>query len=383
MTGAPDEPTKESDDARKPERRGPRFRTILIVLLLVGAALYIFVRVPPVFLYTFFALLVGVLLQSGARLVARSGLPYAASLALVVVAVLGLFVGFGFGFGPTIAAQVEQIADRIPTTLQNIEERLGSMAIGRELMERVPVLSQEVGEAGAAGATATDSASGGSSGGSEGSLLPEDPLARLVAITGGLVSMFSHIFYVVIIGVFLAATPQLYRSGIVGLFRETRRDDATRTLDALYRTLRAWLAGQLVAMLFVGIAVTAGLALLGVPFAFALGFIAFLFEFIPTIGPWIAGIPAVLVAFTQSPVTALWVALLFVAIELVEGNVLLPLVYQQAVELPPALTLFAIFLMGSLFGFVGVLVAAPLAATAVTLVRELYLKPHAGGGADP
>ena len=68
----------------------------------------------------------------------------------------------------------------------------------------------------------------------------------------------------------------------------------------------------------------------------------------------------------------------FVAVELVEGNILLPLVQRWAVELPPALTLFSIFLMGALFGFIGILVAAPLAAALLTLVKMLYLRDAFG-----
>ena len=139
-----------------------------------------------------------------------------------------------------------------------------------------------------------------------------------------------------------------------------------------------WLVAQFVAMLTVGTVVGLGLWLLGVPFALALGFITFLLEFIPTIGPWLAGVPAVLVGLSQGVDTALFVAGLFFAVELLEGNILLPLVQRWAVELPPALTLFAIFLLGALFGFVGILVAAPLAATLLTLVKMLYLRDTFG-----
>jgi predicted PurR-regulated permease PerM len=86
----------------------------------------------------------------------------------------------------------------------------------------------------------------------------------------------------------------------------------------------------------------------------------------------------VLIALSQGFDTALLVAGLFFAVEMLKGNILLPLVQRWAVELPPALTLFSIFLMGALFGFIGILVAAPLAATALTLVKVLYLRDTFG-----
>ena len=203
-------------------------------------------------------------------------------------------------------------------------------------------------------------------------------LGSLTGLLSALVAVLSHVLYVLFVSIFFAAGAETYINGVVKLVPKAHRPHAREVLRQLYKTLQAWFVGRLLSMVIVGTLIGLGLWLLGVPFAFGLGFITFLFEFIPTIGPWLAGIPAVLVALTQGGSAALWVAVLFLVLELLEGNVLLPLVQRRMIELPPALLLFSIFLMGTLFGFVGVLIAAPLVAVLLVLVKMLYVQDTLG-----
>jgi predicted PurR-regulated permease PerM len=138
--------------------------------------------------------------------------------------------------------------------------------------------------------------------------------------------------------------------------------------------LHAWLRGQFVAMLTVGLVTWLGLLLLGVPLALGLAFLAFLLEFIPVLGPIAAAVPAILVGLSVSPMLGLWVMLLYIAIQQVESYLLLPLVQRWAVHIPPALGLIAILVFGVLFGWVGVLLAAPLMVATTVWVRKLYLE---------
>jgi predicted PurR-regulated permease PerM len=96
------------------------------------------------------------------------------------------------------------------------------------------------------------------------------------------------------------------------------------------------------------------------------------------IGPIIAGVPAVLLAFTVSPLTALWTLLLFLGIQQLQGNVLQPMIQKHAVAIPPAVLLFAVLAFGLLFGFLGVLLAAPLTIVCFVLVQRLYVKATLG-----
>ena len=96
------------------------------------------------------------------------------------------------------------------------------------------------------------------------------------------------------------------------------------------------------------------------------------------VGPVIAGVPAVLLAFTVSPMTALWTLLLFLAIQQLQGNVLQPMIQKHAVDVPPAVLLFAVLAAGLLFGFMGVLLAAPLTIVVYVLVQRVYVREILG-----
>jgi predicted PurR-regulated permease PerM len=142
-------------------------------------------------------------------------------------------------------------------------------------------------------------------------------------------------------------------------------------------TLTRWVVGQLCLMLLVGILSLIGLHLLGVDHAWALGVLAGVLTFVPFLGPLVAAAVAVLVALATSPLLALYVALLYVGIQSLEG-LLEPLVQQRAVYLPPVLLISAQLAFGVLFGALGVILATPLAAASMVAVRMLYIEDVLG-----
>src|SRR3954469_22798557 len=99
--------------------------------------------------------------------------------------------------------------------------------------------------------------------------------------------------------------------------------------------LRKWLVTQLIAMLVIGAVSTIALLILGVKAPFALGIIAGLLEFIPTIGPILSAVPAIAMGFLDSPEKALWVAVAYIMIQQLENHVLIPLLMKGGVDLPP------------------------------------------------
>jgi predicted PurR-regulated permease PerM len=98
---------------------------------------------------------------------------------------------------------------------------------------------------------------------------------------------------------------------------------------------------------------------IGIPFALLLGILSGLLTFIPILGPLISVIPPILLALVDDPIKALWVVLLYLAIQSIESRVVHPLVMSRAVSLHPAIVIFAIVIMGTLFGFIGLLLAIP------------------------
>ncbi len=143
------------------------------------------------------------------------------------------------------------------------------------------------------------------------------------------------------------------------LVPQAGRGLAEQALDDCAKALRLWLMGQLVSMVLVGVLVGTGLWLIGVPAPLTLGILAALLEFIPIVGPILSAIPAIVLALVIGPETALWTAALYLGVQQLEGNLIQPIVQQRAVDLPPALLLFALLAFGLLFGVRRALSRAP------------------------
>ena len=199
-------------------------------------------------------------------------------------------------------------------------------------------------------------------------------MSNMSAIATSVGAALADTLLVLFGGIYLAARPDFYRSGIIKLVPQSGRALTAEALDDSGRALRLWLLGRLVSMTVVGILTGFGLWLIGVPSALTLGLLSALLEFIPFIGPIIASVPAILLALLIGPEEALWTAGLYLIVQQIEGNLLEPLVQQRAVELPPALLLFSLVAGGLLFGMVGIIFAAPLLVVTYVLVKRLYVR---------
>ena len=183
---------------------------------------------------------------------------------------------------------------------------------------------------------------------------------------------------VVFLTIFFAADPEVYTGGILHLVPPAHRARATEVLATMGHSLRAWLVARSVAMVTIGVVVTASMAVIGVRASVALGVIAGLLEFVPVFGPIIGAIPALALAFLDSPEKAFAVLIVFVIIQQIEGNVLIPLLLQRAVRVPPALSLIGIGSLAMVLGILGVVIAEPLVAVSLVAVKMLYIEPVMG-----
>jgi predicted PurR-regulated permease PerM len=153
-----------------------------------------------------------------------------------------------------------------------------------------------------------------------------------------------------------------------------RRLAFRRLFELLAIRLRGWVKGTVISMLVVGTLAATGLHLLGVEFALVLGVISALVEIVPIVGPWVGGILAVAVALMQDPTLAFWVAILMLAIQQLESNLITPLVMASVAEVHPFVTLFAIFFFWGIFGFLGVVLALPLVFLFWTAIEVLWVE---------
>jgi predicted PurR-regulated permease PerM len=183
--------------------------------------------------------------------------------------------------------------------------------------------------------------------------------------------------------IYLVIRPAPWVDGFVSLFPAGWRPRTREVLEAMYHTVQRWFLGQLTAMTFIAVFWAISLSIIGVPFALLIGIFSGLVSFIPYLGATISVVVPILLALVSDPFTVIWVVLAFIIIQQIEGNILQPIVMSRAVDLHPALVIFAILIMGTLFGLIGVLLAVPLVAALQVLVRELWVKKMDEIGTDP
>ena len=320
---------------------------LVIAIAILGLALLLW-ALRGLLILVFGAVLVAVILSLIAHpLKKRPGLPDWAALLTAVLVVAGLFAFAFWLFGAETARQASALREAIPAAWQALLQRLEPIGLAEPLRQGM---------------------AGMQSGGSGGVLTN---IGRFVMSVGGGIA---DAVLVIVGGIYLAAQPRLYRSGLLKLFPPGSRDQVEQALDDSWTALRLWLAGRLVSMLFIGLLTGIGLWALGIPGALALGVVAFILEFVPFVGPIISAVPAILLALAFDPVKALWVAGLYLGIQQLEGNVIEPIVQQRAVDLPPALLLFAIVAGALIFGPTGVIFAAPLTVVLFVMVKRLYVR---------
>ncbi len=199
-------------------------------------------------------------------------------------------------------------------------------------------------------------------------------ITRTVSLVTGTVSLILGMAVVPFWLFYVLQDQSKVTRSVAKLFPQHLRADLfslTRIVDSI---LSAYLRGQLLLCLFIGIMATVGLSLLGVQFAVVLGLIAGIFEILPFIGPVIGMVPALIVALIQSPILGLWTLLLFVGIQQVENLFLVPRISGRAVQLHPALIMVVLVIGNELAGLWGMLLAVPATAIFRDVFKYLYLR---------
>lgn len=197
----------------------------------------------------------------------------------------------------------------------------------------------------------------------------------LIGRASGLLEILFIPLLVLFGGLFAVAKPnERLLTPVLRAIPRERRPAYRRMLELLGTRLVGWLKGTLIAMVAVGVLSTVAYSLIGVPNALLLGLLAGLTEFIPLLGPWLGGGTATVVAFLEDPQLALWTAIAALVIQQIESNVITPWAMSQAAELHPFVTLFALVFFGSMFGFLGIVLAIPLTLLFWTVIEVLWVE---------
>ncbi|QPC80486.1 AI-2E family transporter [Phototrophicus methaneseepsis] len=195
----------------------------------------------------------------------------------------------------------------------------------------------------------------------------------VLPLVGSVANAALSFLIVIFLSLYFLAEPKRYVDGIISLTPLWYRVRMRNILDLLDRTIRAWLRVTGASMLLVGVGTALGLALIGVEQWVALGVLAGVLSFIPNFGPLLALIPSVAVAIIQAPENVFWVIVIIYGTSFLQSQIVGPLLANEQMKLAPVLILIGQIVFGVFFGFLGIMLAVPLTAVAVVLVKQIYV----------
>jgi len=334
--------------------------TLAVVLVLVGVWL-----VRDILLLTVTAIILAVLLTTPIRFFVRRGVPRPLAMILTLVILVITIVIALVLLLPGLIDQFSQLISSIPKAAQLLSTSLTP----ENLKAQYPILQQID--------PATIQSVSDQINHQILDVLSNLP-GQVAPLFSGLASAILSVLIVVFLAMYFVADPDTHERGLIKLVPLPYRRRAYEVLVKLETTLRKFLHAQIILMVLVGIAEGGVLALIGLPLAGALGTITGLLAFIPNFGPLVALIPIIAVAVINTPNQILLVIFVFYIIQFIMGQLIAPILMGREVNLPPAIILLSQIVAGIFFGFLGLLLSVPLAAIAVVLVREIYIKDVLG-----
>ena len=351
-------------------------RWVQLVMLPLGVlALYALAQAAGIVLLLFIvAAVIALILNPVVGLVQRTRLPRTLAVIAVYLAFFTMLPVLGFVLAGPIGDQATSFAGDVPVLIDNTSAMLDDV---QAFFDDKGINVQIKGQTDSALASLQDSIVSGS--------------GEIVAITGELLRRLIELSFYAILVVVLSVYMLIYAPRIGALVRSvmppgdgTPEDDFPRRVQ---HAVVGYVRGQLLFSAIMGTSAGVALWLFGVlgifpdgrTYAPAFGLFFGLMELVPYVGPVLGALPPVIVALVQDPLTALWVALLFVALQQLEGHVVAPNVFGHTLRLNPLLVILALLLGVEIYGLVGALVALPIAAilreTVVYLRRHLVFEP--------
>lgn len=269
------------------------------------------------------------------------------AVAIVVFSIVALFVLISALIIPTIIAQGKTLNSNWPYYQNRIQEFASHQSYTKVLYEKANESLNKNTERISANAASIS-----------------------IGVAGGLFSFLTFFIFLV----YMLASGRKFAVLLSGMLpKKVWREQFVKILHDVSNKLGGWLRGQAILCLIIFVASYIGLTVIGVDYALTLALFAGLMEAVPMVGAYLGAIPAVLVALlTGSPLKGLIVAIFFLIIQQLEGNIVVPQVMKKAVGIHPMLVLLAALIGGTLFGFVGVLIAVPVTAATSVIVGSFY-----------
>jgi predicted PurR-regulated permease PerM len=319
------------------------------VLLVLGL---LFRQLATLVLAVLMTVIIAIPLSAGATRLERLGIPRALGAALTLLAGLSVVAGTIALILPAFIDQVNEFVDDVPTIVHDLESTIGDITGERpsEVGDSIQEFLQRY----------TDN--------------PERLIGPITSIGFSVAGVFGALIVILITAYFMAVRPQPLVEGLLRLVPPSRRRHAHHIMERLRTAWIGWMKGVVFDMFVTGTLLYIGLTIIGLDFAILFAVITALLVVVPYFGAIVGAIPPVLFAFTDSPGKALAVLIVYILVQQIESNVIVPLVMARTTRLHPALIAIGVVVVGNLFGVVGLFVAVPIISAAVILTEEIWVR---------
>lgn len=315
--------------------------TIMKIVLVILGIWFLFIISEIVVLFFFALILVAALSPLVEKM--SKFIPRSLAVGLLVVVFIGALVGIGFLIVPLLVIEIKQLAMNLPVITSKLGPLYHSIQVSMGNYQEVLLnISSQIGK------------------------LTTNIYTTTIGFISGIVAFLT----VIILAFYMLVGKESIDTYANNFISDEKRERASKILNKISTKMSQWLGGHLFLMLIVGLLDGIALLSLGIPYALILAIWGALCEIIPYLGPWLGAIPAVLIAFTVSPLVALLVAIAYIAIQLLESNFLAPKIIGKAVGLSPVIVILSLLAGAKLMGLIGVLVAVPVAAIISVIIFE-------------
>lgn len=280
-------------------------------------------------------------------------LSYRPALALALSVLSCLTLGIGILIYPALTQQLNELQQELPEAFNALLAYVEGFQGGQFIVEQIRNPETFLGRS---------------------STEWNDFFIRLTDVFSNTLAIIGTLFVIVIVSLYVAVEPRMYVRGLLRLVPSHLQRRARMLLDDIAYTLRWWFFGQCISMSILGLSVTILLSILDIPLALLFGTFTALMTFIPNFGPFIAGIPTILIALSIDPTKGLIVFICLLALQMFEGNFLTPYIHRKTIALPPLLILSSQIILATLVGAIGVILAMPILVVIMVLVQQLYIR---------
>lgn len=328
------------------------YRAILLAAGLVALGL-LFRELVTLLLAVLMTVILAIPLAALGDRAERRGLPRTLGVASGLLGgLLGLTLVFALLIPPFVD-QTENFVDDVPRIVDNLRDRLHDVtgATDEDIGERVQDFLQGYVDE------------------------PERLIGPITSIGLNVAGVLGAIILMLITAFYMATNPRPLLDGAVSLVPPEKRDAARHVMSRMRSSWIGWMQGVAADMVISGTLLYLGLTLIGLDFAIVFAVITALLVVVPYFGAIVGGLPPVLFALTDSPGKAALVFAVYLVVQQIEGNLIIPLIMSRTVRLHPAVIAVGVVLVGQVFGFVGLFVAVPLLSAIVILADELWVKP--------